>query len=146
MTVPHSSSATTSRSFRPENLPALVRPREKPAILLVDDDQAVCDALERMLSLDGWRVISAQSGEQALLFLQAFTPSLLITDLCMTRINGWDLLFHERLQRPGLPIFVITALPPKLTLDAERFATAFFSKPVDPEALLAAVRRHLGSP
>lgn len=140
---------TAPRPPRPRS-PAVDRSAASPAsvasILLVDDDPSVCDALCRVLILDGWHVVTAGSGERALEQLHLRRPSLLITDLSMAKINGWDLLFHERLERPSLPIFVITALPHHLTHDADRFATEFFSKPVDPDALLGAVRRHLGPP
>ena len=122
------------------------RVRGSATILLIDDDPAVCEALHRLLSLEGWHVVAASGGEQALEQLQAGEPSLLITDLCMTKISGWDILFHEKLQRPSLPIFVITALPRSATRDADNFATEFFEKPIDPDALIAAVRHHLGAP
>lgn len=112
-------------------------------ILLVDDDPGICAALQRVLSLEGWRVITALSGEQALHLIQAHEPVLIITDLCMARVNGWDVLFHEKLQHPRLPIFVITALPRNATGGADAFATEFFQKPIDIEALIAAVRHHL---
>jgi DNA-binding NtrC family response regulator len=67
----------------------------------------------------------------------------MITDLCMEAVSGWDLLFHERLQRPDLPIFVITALPVQATGGADKIATEFFIKPLDLDALIAAVRRSL---
>jgi DNA-binding response OmpR family regulator len=53
------------------------------------------------------------------------------------------LLFHEKLQRPGLPIFVITALPVQATGGADKIATELFIKPLDLDALIAAVRRSL---
>jgi DNA-binding NtrC family response regulator len=114
-----------------------------PTILLVDDDPGICDALQRVLSLEGWRVVCAQTGEEALRQIQRSEPDLLITDLCMAKINGWDLLFHEKMQRPWLPIFVITALPDDATGGADRFATEFFQKPLDIEALIQAARKYL---
>ena len=67
----------------------------------------------------------------------------MITDLCMIGVNGWDLLFHEKLQRPNLPIFVITALPLTSVGGADRFATDFFQKPLDLDNFVAAIRRRL---
>ena len=122
-------------------------PSVPPTILLIDDDPSVCEALRRVLSMEGWTVVTAQSGEQALQCLATGEPDLMITDLCMAKINGWDLLFHEKLQRPRLPIFVITALSRTATSGADSFATEFFQKPLDLDALIAAIRRHLdGTP
>ena len=137
-----------SRSARTPRAKPLV-PTSAPGdttILLIDDDLAVCEALQRVLSLEGWRVVTATSGEEALERLDGAKPNLLITDLCMAQVSGWDILFHEKLHRPTLPIFVITALPRDEAREADRFATEFFQKPIDPDALIAAVRRHLGEP
>lgn len=120
--------------------------RTESTILLVDDDPAVREGLRNVLRSDGWTVLCASGGEEALEFLHTAAPSLLITDLSMAAVSGWDLLFHESLQRPDLPVFVITALPLTSTGGAEKFAHEFFQKPIDLDALLAAVRRYLGSP
>ena len=113
-------------------------------ILLVDDDSAVRESLVRALETEGWRIVSAANGEEALELLVELEPDLMITDLCMTGVNGWDLLFHENIQRPSLPIFVITALPSSTVGGAERFADEFFQKPLNLEALVVVIRRSLG--
>jgi DNA-binding NtrC family response regulator len=112
------------------------------AILLVDDDRAVLESLRRVLSMEGWQVFTAADGEEALGFLAEREPDLLITDLRMVGVSGWDLLFHEKMQRPKLPIFVISALPPAAVEGADRIATRFFQKPLDLELLVAAIHRH----
>jgi DNA-binding NtrC family response regulator len=109
-------------------------------ILLVDDDPAVRESLGRVLAIEGWRVVTAASGEEALARLAVEELDLMITDLRMTDISGWDLLFHENMQRPTLPVFVITALPPTSAGGADHFATAFFQKPLDLDALVLAIR------
>jgi DNA-binding response OmpR family regulator len=120
-------------------------PPASPIILLVDDDPAVLESLRRVLVTEGWQVVTAASGEEALARLAEQQPDLMITDLCMIGVNGWDLLFHEKLERPSLPIFVITALPLSSVGGADRFATGFFQKPLDLDALVAAIRRRLQS-
>lgn len=146
--MPRSSSATKSPRVdgsAPRNpgtgrgLPA------DPVILLVDDDPAVLASLGRVLVLQGWGVVTAANGEEALERLAERQPDLMITDLRMGEVSGWDLLFHENLQRPDLPIFVITALPPPVVGGADHFATEFFPKPLDPEALVTAIRRRISA-
>jgi CheY-like chemotaxis protein len=110
---------------------------------LVDDDAAVRSGLTRVLAAEGWRVVCAADGAEALANLAEHRPDLLITDLNMGDISGWDLLFHENLQRPDLPIFVITALPPPEAGGADAFAAEFFQKPLDPDALVRAIHRRL---
>jgi two-component system, response regulator, stage 0 sporulation protein F len=117
-----------------------VSDRIRGSILLVDDDSAVREGLRRVLATEGWQVVAAKNGEEALEYLQEHEPDLIITDLCMAEVSGWDLLFHEKIQRPHLPIFVITALSHQETNGAAHFAMKFFQKPIDLDALLAAVR------
>jgi DNA-binding response OmpR family regulator len=115
-------------------------------ILLVDDDSAVLEGLRRVFRAEGWDIIAAASGEEALEYLQTHQPDLMITDLSMADVSGWDLLFHEELQRPGLPIFVITALPLTNVGGADLFAAEFFHKPLDLDVLIGTIRRYIGTP
>jgi len=112
-------------------------------ILLIDDDCAVCEGLRRVLATEGWQVTTAKGGAEALEYMQEHEPDLIITDLCMVEVSGWDLLFHERIQRPHLPIFVITALSLPEAGGAAQVAMKFFQKPIDLHAFLAAVRQCL---
>lgn len=118
-------------------------PPTEATILLVDDDLGVLVSLARVLMAEGWRVITATNGEEALERLSEHQPDLMITDLAMGDISGWDLLFHETLQRPTLPIFVITAHPPTAFGGGVSFTDRFFQKPLDLEALVQAIRAQL---
>ena len=138
-------SLAKARTTRPVARQRKDRPQDS-TILLVDDDRAVRESLGRVLATEGWRVVSAASGEEALEQLALRQPDLMITDLRMADVSGWDLLFHEQMQRPDLPVFVITALPLPEVGGADAFAAEFFSKPLDLEALLAAVRHRLDVP
>jgi two-component system response regulator GlrR len=121
----------------------IAAPPATATILLVDDDPAVREGLARVLVAERWHVVTAASGEEALVRLADRQPDLLITDLRMAEVSGLDLLFHEYLQRPDMPVFIITALPPEETGGADRFAMEFFSKPLDLDALVSAIRRCL---
>ena len=114
-----------------------------PTILLVEDDPATRTGLCRVLASEGWNVICAATGEEALECLAARQPDLMITDLCLPDVSGWDLLFHESLQRPFLPIFVVTGLSREDAGGAENFAAMFFPKPVYLDALVRDIRRCL---
>jgi two-component system response regulator GlrR len=110
---------------------------------LVDDDPSVLKSIGRVLTTEGWEVVTAANGEKALESLAEHQPDLMITDLRMDDISGWDLLFHENMQRPNLPIFVISALPPTAVGGADNLATEFFQKPLDLDVLVTAIRRRL---
>jgi DNA-binding response OmpR family regulator len=115
-------------------------------ILLIEDDLAVRESLRHVLEAEGWRILAVETGEAALDMLQKQAPDLMITDLCLKAVSGWDLLFHENLERPDLPIFVITGLPFHAMNGAAKFAAECFQKPLDLDLLLTAVRSHLGRP
>ena len=145
-----SEASTKARNSRLNRKQRTTAPRKRPLIdpsrktvLLVDDDKSVLEALRRVLRLEKWNVISTASGEEALEFLSMHRADLMITDLSMDAVSGWDLLFHENMQRPDLPIFVITALPHSHIGGADTYADEFFQKPLDIEALLVAAHKYI---
>jgi two-component system, OmpR family, response regulator MprA len=121
-------------------------PTHAPTILLIDDDRAVRESLARVLTAEAFEVVLAASGKDALEILPVRRPDLIIMDLRMAPLTGWDLMLHLRRRRPEVPIFVVTAVPAKSAGGADRLATRFFQKPVDIDALLMAIRRHLSGP
>jgi DNA-binding NtrC family response regulator len=143
----------TTVSPRPANarpkLPATTpAPHQLPApqtILLVDDDFSVRESLQRVLASEGLNVVTAASGEDALTQLATLRPALVITDLCMHAVSGWDLVFHYHLHEAGLPFFVITALSPREAGGVDALADRFFQKPLNLETLLTAVRERLAA-
>ena len=114
-------------------------------ILLVDDDFSVRESLQRVLASEGLDVVTAASGEDALTQLATLRPALVITDLCMRAVSGWDLVFHYHLHEAGLPFFVITALSRPEAGGVDALADRFFQKPLNLEALLVAVREQLAA-
>ena len=114
-----------------------------PVILLIDDDSEVRESLARVFASEGMTVVTAANAAEGIAHLATSTPDLVITDLCMAGINGWDVLFHEKMERPNLPLFVITGLGANDTGGADKFATEFFQKPLDLDAVMGAVRNQL---
>ncbi|MCS0589987.1 response regulator [Massilia norwichensis] len=103
-------------------------------ILVVDDEEAVGYVFERYLSIKGYRVSVAYSGEQALDAFRADAPDVVITDYKMPGMNGDELLRRLRALQPGLPAVMISANPIEVgpTLEQVRF----FPKPVSLEILV----------
>ena len=112
-------------------------------ILLVDDDPAVREGLRRVLTGEGLEVITASGGAEALRSIEEYEPCLMITDLGLAPNDGRNYLVREKRLRPKLPIVVVTSLPARECRGADRMADAFFQKPIDLDALLAAIRLHL---
>jgi two-component system response regulator MprA len=122
------------------------------AILVVDDDQAVRDALRRALRMQGYEVTLAGDGEEALLKLRSNpgAADLLIVDILMPRLDGLEMTRRLRADGNQLPILMLTARDQVADRVAglEAGADDYLVKPFALEELIARVRallRRLGS-
>jgi CheY-like chemotaxis protein len=111
-------------------------------VLVVDDDFGTRDALTDLLQDRGYSVISAADGREALNYLRvASPPGIIILDLMMPVMDGWEFLEHQS-RDPALldiPIIVVTATPPRDLLQAK----AVLHKPIHFESLLELIERFL---
>jgi two-component system response regulator PilR (NtrC family) len=78
-------------------------------ILIVDDEEVLRDVLEVVLRREGFDVVLAASGEEALSVLDSEEIDLVILDIMLPGISGIDTLRSIRVSNPGLPVIVITA-------------------------------------
>jgi CheY-like chemotaxis protein len=122
---------------------------EVETILVVDDERDVRDALELSLSVEGYEVVTARHGREALDLLgRGLRPSLVLLDLMMPVMNGRDFLVALRSQREfdRLPVVVVTAFGKMATeFSALGLQTqGFVRKPASLDLLLDAVRSGLG--
>jgi CheY-like chemotaxis protein len=109
-------------------------------ILVVDDDREVRDQLQLLLTRDGYRVTTAADGAEALVHLQRSpSPSLIILDLVMPRVDGRACLdaVEANPTLAAIPVVVLSADPYPLP----RGARAALPKPCVSEELLATVKR-----
>lgn len=119
-------------------------------ILIADDDASVRRLIELVLRKDGYRLTMAANGWQALELLQTETPDLLISDLNMPDLDGFQLLTALK-AAPGLarlPVIVVTAAgQPGQEAEALRLgAAACVLKPFAQAQFLALVRGLLAAP
>ena len=113
-------------------------------LLLVDDDVPHLDALAERLTGDGFEIVKASSGKEALDQLDAAWPDLVILDLLMPEMDGQSLAARIK-SRADLPILVLSAIAEagsKADLIA-RYAEDYVTKPYDYAELLARIRRVL---
>jgi CheY-like chemotaxis protein len=115
------------------------RARDAPTILVVDDERDICDMTAEALALDGHRVLTASNGQMALEQARRNRPDLIVLDLMMPVMNGWEFLEAQR-EDPDLgsvPVIVDTASS-ETQVDG---AAVILRKPFDVDTLLAAVAR-----
>src|SRR5213593_5077423 len=111
-------------------------------VLVVDDDRAVREALERALQLHGYEVALASDGDGALAAVEARTPDALVLDVMMPGLDGLDVTRRLRRQGNRVPVLLLTArdaVGDRVDgLDAG--ADDYLPKPYDLEELLARLR------
>jgi CheY-like chemotaxis protein len=115
-------------------------------VLLVDDDKNVRESLTEVLVCEGYSVQPAADGDEALRCLETQRVDIVLLDLNMPRLNGWN-TFEKVVERwPLIPILIITARPNQLFLAASAGAAGLLEKPVDIPAMIQAIRSALEEP
>lgn len=114
-----------------------------PHLLLVDDDHELCHALDYALKVAGYSVQIAFDGFDALQYLRSGSkrPHLLLVDLMMPRMNGWELLAQLRANpdTARLPVILMSA---SHRMNPSDNADAFVIKPFDLNDLLDLIEKH----
>jgi DNA-binding response OmpR family regulator len=116
-------------------------PAKRPTILVVDDDPHLLRLLGRNLELEGYDVLQASNGEDALTQAEARQPDLILLDVAMPRLDGFAVLEHVR-ARSRVPVILLTAS----ATDQEKVrgfalgADDYLTKPFRVEELLARLR------
>ncbi len=82
-----------------------------PIILLVEDDEMNCDMLSRRLRRKGYEVLIARDGEEALAKAQSDAPDLILMDLSLPVLDGWEATRQIRAvpQTQAIPVIALTA-------------------------------------
>jgi DNA-binding response OmpR family regulator len=117
-------------------------PAVRPVVLLVDDDPTLLGVLSRRLNREGLIVHTAPSGTAALAALDRSWPALLIVDLMMPGMDGFELC--RRVKRiADLPIIVLSSVDASESKvrALEEYAEDYITKPFDPDELVARINR-----
>lgn len=115
----------------------------KKRVLIADDDPAVRESLRKVLEDDGYDVISAQDGEAAAKVLKNENVDLLLLDLEMPKLDGWDVFESARATRSLLPVIMITGLATELETRLIPGLDALFEKPIEVPVLLKKIQELL---
>ena len=116
-------------------------PKSKPCILAVDDDEQVLHLVRRTLETEGYRVITADSGETAVAAFEQQLPDLVVLDIMMPGIDGYAVCKHIR-TLSLVPIIMLTAMgsDEEKVRGLDAGADDYVTKPFSVEVLLARVR------
>jgi CheY-like chemotaxis protein len=119
---------------------------EKGYLLVVEDIPDILNLLEATLRFKGYRVVTAENGEEALSHIKKAHPALIIADILMPKMDGFSLVHHLRInpETRGIPVVFLSAT--YVTPEDKEFALSigvnrFIEKPVDMVAFLPIVER-----
>ncbi len=140
------------RRFRRGDLDAFVGSsrgagRTRPLVLIVDDDADLRELLRTNLESEGYLVREAASAQEGLEALDEEPPDLILLDVMMPHVDGWEMLRRVR-ERHGVEAIPVVMFSGKIAEDEaaaaeEAGAQAFIGKPFDPEQLLASTKQLL---
>ena len=114
-------------------------------VLFVDDEKDICDVLSISLSDLGYKVYTAENGQEALRIIQEINPPIVLTDIRMPVMDGIELLRRIKLQNPETEVIMVTGHGDMdLAIESLKHeATDFIVKPIKDEALEVALNRAL---
>jgi two-component system, cell cycle response regulator DivK len=120
------------------------RRREAPLVLVVDDYEDNRIMYTEYLAYAGFRVIEAADGEEAILKAARLHPDVVVMDLSLPGIDGWEATRAIKADKPGMPVIALTGFSMSHAQSArEAGCDDFITKPCLPNALLEALERHL---
>ncbi len=119
--------------------------REKPKVLVVDDDETCRMLVRTILSNSGYEVAECGDGAAALTYMQSNIPDLLVLDIMMPGLSGYDVAVQMK-QRPALqsiPIVMLTAKgePDDMLVAYKDFQVDYYiTKPFTSRQLIAGIK------
>jgi signal transduction histidine kinase/DNA-binding response OmpR family regulator len=115
----------------------------RPTVLVVDDDAAVRELLERFLTGEGFRVVGAQRGEEALRLARELQPQAITLDVMMPEMDGWSVLtaLKSDASTANIPVVMLTIVEDR-NLGYTLGATDYLTKPIDRDRLLTVLKKY----
>jgi two-component system alkaline phosphatase synthesis response regulator PhoP len=141
------------RRYRRDDLDAFLESSgpaagEGPLVLIVDDDEQVREYVRANLEAEGYNVREAGNAEEGLLAVEESRPDLVLLDVMMPQVDGWEML-QQLQERHGeaVPVVMFSGKADAATADevAERGARGFIGKPFDPGQLIEKTKQLLSS-
>jgi CheY-like chemotaxis protein len=118
-------------------------------VLLVEDYEDAREMYRDYLTFSGFSVVTAENGDEAIEKARSLRPDLILMDLSLPSLDGWEATRRLKADPATAPIRVIALSAHAMRAEVERAAAAgcegFIAKPCLPEELLAEVTRHLNA-
>jgi len=117
------------------------QPRTGPSVLVIDDDPAIRDLLQRFLTKEGYRVEAAASGLEGLQQARALRPNAIILDILMPGMDGWSAASELKADpaTAGIPVIILSVTQNR-DLGCALGLAGYLTKPVDRARLLALLK------
>ncbi|MCT7949685.1 response regulator [Ancylothrix sp. C2] len=127
----------------PANSLTTVNPSSQPRVLVIDDDIAVRELIERRLSKEGFDIQTATTGEMGLQLAKEKKPDVIILDVMIGEMTGWTVLsaLKSDPDTASVPVIVATIMDEK-NLGFSLGASDFLPKPIDRNRLLSVLQRY----
>ncbi|AZZ90965.1 response regulator [Hahella sp. KA22] len=118
----------------------------KPTLLIVEDDLELLDALTTTLEMNGYDYIGVDSAREALSVLEQRAVDMIISDVNMPGMNGFELMLDVRRQYPGVPVVLMTAYGQisQAVAAMQSGAADYLVKPFEPQTLLDTIEKYMG--
>lgn len=122
--------------------------QHRPLILVVDDDPEILNMVEMRLTKTGYRVATAADGEDAVVKAQELMPDVVVLDVMMPKMNGWEVAraLRQKASTQHIKILILTAIGPHVNEMTSPLygADEHLDKPFDFRELEARISRLLG--
>lgn len=124
--------------------------RHKKIVMVIEDDPEMVELLQLLLRRRAIQVVPILASEDGVAALERLKPDLVLLDLMMPKVSGWDIYQHMQASPElcEIPIMILSVQTRKTSeLHGQHFdaAAGYFTKPFRPQLLLAHVDRYLGT-
>src|SRR5207244_8505189 len=111
---------------------------EGPLVLVVDDDERLREFVRVNLEMEGYAVREASGAEEALAAIEDTAPELVLLDVVMPGVDGWQMLQRMQERHGSIPVIMFSGKVDERSLAeaADRGARGFIGKPFDPQQLI----------
>jgi len=114
-----------------------VSPEKAARVLLVDDDPRLLSVLSDVMGSEGHAITTAANGEEALAVFDPTAHDVVITDLGMPKMNGWEVAQRVKTRSPSTAVFILTGWGEGVSAhESMQYVDRVIAKPVSAEALL----------